>query len=162
MNRPAILAVSDDTHTLSSIEQELIEKPIKSHTIAPAGFGNPAVSSLDLAIQAEQNVRSLTDFSISKRYAADYEIVCERSASAALGRLEEMKQAGQQAAILLAECWMTEMDGTEFLMWGSGGGLHRHPSDPSISRRVMITSMLGAFMRAHHIGSIRWKYHVRL
>jgi thioredoxin reductase (NADPH) len=81
MNRPAILAVSDDTHTLSTVEQEL-----------------------------------------SKRYAADYEIVCERSASTALGRLEVMKQAGHPVAILLAECWMTDMDGTEFLM--RAGKLH--------------------------------------
>lgn len=52
---------------------------------------------------------------LSKRYAADYQVVCESSAVAGLNRLAEMKEDGQEVAVLLADCIMPEMPGEEFL-----------------------------------------------
>lgn len=51
---------------------------------------------------------------LRKRYSADYDIVCELSAEAALHQLEALKAAGTQVALLLADLWMLEMMGLEF------------------------------------------------
>jgi thioredoxin reductase (NADPH) len=50
-----------------------------------------------------------------RRYGADYRIVCERSASAALDRLKEMREAGEEVAVLLCDQWMPEMEGIRLL-----------------------------------------------
>src|SRR2546428_79287 len=52
---------------------------------------------------------------LHKRYGADYEIIAERSPVVALDRLREFNQLQEQAALLLADQWMPEMTGIEFL-----------------------------------------------
>jgi thioredoxin reductase (NADPH) len=56
-----------------------------------------------------------TERELRKRYAADYEIVCEPSPGAALQWLEAHTATGAPVAILLADLWMPEMTGVEFL-----------------------------------------------
>ena len=50
-----------------------------------------------------------------KRYAADYEVICESSAAAALQRLEALRKSSAQVAILLAALQMDAMTGIEYL-----------------------------------------------
>jgi thioredoxin reductase (NADPH) len=50
-----------------------------------------------------------------KRYAADYEIIGEPSAEAALQRLAALQVAGEQVAILLAALQMAAMTGIDYL-----------------------------------------------
>jgi thioredoxin reductase (NADPH) len=52
---------------------------------------------------------------LERRYASDYEVVCERSPEAALTRLEEMRDAGQQVAVVLAAQWMENVRGPDLL-----------------------------------------------
>jgi len=56
-----------------------------------------------------------TGWELQKRYGADYEIICEPSPEAALQRLEAHRAADVPVAILLADLWMPEMTGVEFL-----------------------------------------------
>ena len=52
---------------------------------------------------------------LHKRYGADYRVACEASAEAALEKLQDLKAAGEEVAVVLAEWWMSGMTGTEFL-----------------------------------------------
>lgn len=52
---------------------------------------------------------------VRKRYGADYTVVCEPSAQAALNRLEQMQAEGAQVILLIADAWMPEMTGMAFL-----------------------------------------------
>jgi thioredoxin reductase (NADPH) len=68
---------------------------------------------------------------LRRRYAADYEVCGQRSPAEALKHLEELKQAGREVAVLLADCWMPEMDGSEFL-------LHARTLFPSARRGLLV------------------------
>ena len=50
-----------------------------------------------------------------RRYGVDFEVRSARSADDALGQLGELRQAGADVALVLAEQWMTGMTGAELL-----------------------------------------------
>ncbi len=52
---------------------------------------------------------------LGRRYSSDYRILCERSAANALQRLEAMRAAGEDVAVVLAEQWIPELTGSELL-----------------------------------------------
>ena len=43
---------------------------------------------------------------LRRRYAADYRIYCEPSSEAAEARLREMRKAGDEVALVLADQWL--------------------------------------------------------
>ena len=61
---------------------------------------------------------------LQRRYAADYRIVCERSAPDALALLEAMRAAGEDVAVVLADQWMPDLTGDDLL--ASVRRLHPH------------------------------------
>ena len=58
------------------------------------------------------------------RYGSSYAVVTERSVRAALSWLQRHAAAGGEVALLLADQWMPEMTGIEFLV--EAGSLHPH------------------------------------
>jgi thioredoxin reductase (NADPH) len=52
---------------------------------------------------------------LERRYAADYRLVCEGSATAALEQLERLRAAGDDVALVLADQWMPDLTGSELL-----------------------------------------------
>lgn len=71
----------------------------------------PVLLSVD---DKEENLRRIRR-ELQKRYGSDYEVRCEQSAEKALCALEQWQEAGQEIALLLADQWMPEMTGIEFL-----------------------------------------------
>jgi len=71
----------------------------------------PILIAVDDQTQAIETVQH----ELLKRYAADYEVICESSAAAALQRLGALRVAGAQVAILLAALQMDAMPGIEYL-----------------------------------------------
>jgi thioredoxin reductase (NADPH) len=53
---------------------------------------------------------------LRRRYEADYDIAGATSAAEALIQLEELRSAGAQVALLIADQWMPDVTGTEFLV----------------------------------------------
>lgn len=49
-----------------------------------------------------------------RRYGADYRIVSNPSASSALDALAQIKAAGEEVALVIADQWMPETTGSEF------------------------------------------------
>ncbi len=52
---------------------------------------------------------------LARRYARDYRIRCEHSATAALGALQQMKDSGERLAVILAVQWTAGLTGEELL-----------------------------------------------
>jgi thioredoxin reductase (NADPH) len=55
-----------------------------------------------LAVDDDPGALARLEHELSRRYAVDYEIVCERSCSAALERLESVRDSGTAVALVLA------------------------------------------------------------
>jgi thioredoxin reductase (NADPH) len=52
---------------------------------------------------------------LRKRYGEDYHVVCESSTEAGMRRLRECEAAGEDVAVVLADQWVPQMTGAEFL-----------------------------------------------
>jgi len=85
------------------------------HARTPTGPEARATRPVVLAV--DDRVTDLREISreLHKRYGEDYRVVCERSPEAALGRLRKLEQAGEEVALVLADQWMAQMDGPDFL-----------------------------------------------
>jgi thioredoxin reductase (NADPH) len=73
------------------------------------------VKSILLAVDDQIHDMEAIQLELRKRYAADYKIIGELSAEAALQRLAALSAAGEDVAILLAALQMAEMMGIDYL-----------------------------------------------
>jgi thioredoxin reductase (NADPH) len=55
------------------------------------------------------------DRELTRRYASDYRVVCERSPAIALAKLEDLRARGREVALVLADQWMPHTTGSELL-----------------------------------------------
>jgi thioredoxin reductase (NADPH) len=55
------------------------------------------------------------EYELRKRYDKDYQVVSIPSSKWGIKRLEEFKAAGEEVALVLADQWMPDMSGTEFV-----------------------------------------------
>jgi thioredoxin reductase (NADPH) len=68
-----------------------------------------------LVVEDEREVRARIRGELERRYGADYRVRCVGSATDALARLEGWREAGDPVALVLADQWMPDMLGEEFL-----------------------------------------------
>src|SRR3712207_2353854 len=68
-----------------------------------------------LAVDDEPEGLDRVERELRKRYEADYQVVCKTSAEAGLRQLRDLKAAGEDAAVVLADQRMPGMSGIEFL-----------------------------------------------
>lgn len=73
------------------------------------------MKSILLAVDDQIHDMEAIQLELRKRYAADYKIIGELSAEAALQRLAALSAAGEDVAILLAALQMAEMMGIDYL-----------------------------------------------
>jgi thioredoxin reductase (NADPH) len=82
---------------------------------------------------------------LHRRYGADYEIAGTTSAGEALTQLDKIRSAGTEVALLIADQWMPDVTGTEFLV-------QAHEIAPNAQRLLMIdvgdVSARGPIVRA--------------
>jgi thioredoxin reductase (NADPH) len=76
-----------------------------------------ARTSRPVLLAVDEDAEALREISreLYKRYGDDYRVVCERSPEAALRRLQDSEEAGEEVALVLADQWMRRMSGTELL-----------------------------------------------
>jgi len=55
---------------------------------------------------------------LGKRYGADYRVLCELDAEAALRQLQRVQADGGQVALVLADQWMPTMTGVQQAIGG--------------------------------------------
>jgi thioredoxin reductase (NADPH) len=75
----------------------------------------PSKTPVLLAVDHDLDALSEIQRELHKRYDQDYRVMCESSTEAATARLEELKAAGEEVALVLADQWMPGTNGTEFL-----------------------------------------------
>jgi thioredoxin reductase (NADPH) len=68
-----------------------------------------------LAIDNDREALGRISSALRRRYGADYRVICERSASEAIARLEQMRDSGEMLALVLADQWTSETEGTAVL-----------------------------------------------
>ncbi len=52
---------------------------------------------------------------LRRRYGGEYQVMCETSAMWGMKRLKDLKAAGEEVALILADQWMPDIEGGEFL-----------------------------------------------
>jgi len=68
-----------------------------------------------MAVEDDAAAREQIRAELYRRYAGDYRILCETSATAAAQVLTNLKAAGDEVALVLADQWMPGLEGTELL-----------------------------------------------
>jgi thioredoxin reductase (NADPH) len=66
-------------------------------------------------VDDEPDVLASLAAALERRFGADYRIVTDPSPASALGRLEGARDRGEEVALLVADQWMPEMTGIEWL-----------------------------------------------
>jgi len=84
---------------------------------AQALVGPEAPASRPVLLAVDEDAGDLREISreLHKRYGEDYRVVCERFPEAALRRLRDLEGAGEEVALVLADQWMAEISGPDFL-----------------------------------------------
>jgi thioredoxin reductase (NADPH) len=78
--------------------------------------GADSTGPVMLVVENDSEARARIREELGRRYGADYSVTCQASPLAAIARLEAAREAGQQVALLLADQWLPEMTGREFLV----------------------------------------------
>ena len=87
-----------------------------------------------LAVDDDGDVLEALRQALGKRYGADYQILTERAAAVGLGVLERLRSQEVSVAVVIADQWMPQLTGVEFL-----AQVHQlHPS----ARRMLLIGVL--------------------
>src|SRR5215211_6790641 len=93
-------------------------------------YGENDVRGIENSVSAEQHLTSRPvlvgvdndpdalarlEHELRERYGSYYRVVCEGSPEAGMQMLRDLRAAGEEVAVVLAEGWMSGMAGTEFL-----------------------------------------------
>jgi thioredoxin reductase (NADPH) len=68
-----------------------------------------------LAVDDDAEALAKIKRELSERYGKGYRVVCEATTKAGIAELERCKAEGEDVALVLADLWMPEMSGPEFL-----------------------------------------------
>jgi thioredoxin reductase (NADPH) len=68
-----------------------------------------------LAVDDDPNALGRIEHELRQRYGSYYRVACEDSPEAGMRTLRELKAAGEDVAVVLADQWMPGMTGVEFL-----------------------------------------------
>lgn len=109
-----------------------------------------------LLIDDEATTLAALADALERRYGRDYRIIGEASAAAGVQRLEQLRAEAAEVALVIADQWMPEMTGVEFLTRAQD--LH-----PGAKRALLIDAMdqsaFGAILQATALGRIDLHLH---
>ena len=76
---------------------------------------NDDLKAAILVVEDESEARAMIRGELERRYGSDYHVTCQGSAVAALAKLERWRDEGKPVALVLADQWMPDLTGEEFL-----------------------------------------------
>lgn len=71
----------------------------------------PVIFAVDAGVESFLRI----EHGLRRRYEPEYRVVCETSAMWGMKRLEDLKATGEEVALILADQWMPDIEGGEFL-----------------------------------------------
>ena len=89
------------------------------------------VQPVVLAVDDDGDVLEALKQALGKRYGADYQVLTERSPAVGLGVLEWLRSQDVSVAVVIADQWMPQLTGVEFLA-------QAHQLHPSARRMLLI------------------------
>jgi thioredoxin reductase (NADPH) len=105
-------------------------------------------------VVGEAELRRSLEQQLTRRYGADYRVLCLAAPDLALRRLHELRREALEVPIVIADLWLPEMDGVAFLTQTR----ESHPTakrilifdfyDPAVDDKIIEGSAFGLFDRA--------------
>jgi thioredoxin reductase (NADPH) len=93
-----------------------------------------------LAVDDDTDALGKIEHELRSRYGSGYHVVCEASAETSIRTLEQCEANGDHVALVLADQWMPEMTGAEFLA-------RARQAFPTTKRALLIEWGLGEIRR---------------
>ena len=81
------------------------------NTSSASSTSKPVIFAVDSGVESFRRI----EYGLGRRYGLEYRVVCESSAMWGMKRLREFEAAGEEVALVLADQWMPDISGTEFL-----------------------------------------------
>ena len=109
------------SHSLKQTQEREAEASVREEDArrsrSPASSRAAAQGSKPMLVVADSGSVSFRriEHELKKRYDKDYQVVSIPSSKWGIKRLREFKAAGQEMALVLADQWMPDMSGTEFV-----------------------------------------------
>src|SRR5215203_4044024 len=75
------------------------------------GALKPVIFAVDSGAESFARI----EYGLRRRYSNEYQVMCETSAMWGMKRLRDLKAAGEEVALILADQWMPDIAGDEFL-----------------------------------------------
>jgi thioredoxin reductase (NADPH) len=86
------------------------EVPVREASSEP-GASKPVIFAVDAGAESFARI----EYGLRRRYGVEYQVMCETSAMWGMKRLKDLKAAGAEVALILADQWMPDIEGAEFL-----------------------------------------------
>src|SRR5829696_2232600 len=86
------------------------EVPVREASSEP-GASKPVIFAVDAGAESFARI----EYGLRRRYGVEYQVMCETSAMWGMKRLRDLKAAGEEVALVLADQWMPDIEGAEFL-----------------------------------------------
>src|SRR5215208_5239700 len=86
------------------------EVPVREASSEP-GASKPVIFAVDAGAESFARI----EYGLRRRYGVEYQVMCETSAMWGMKRLKDLKAAGEEVALFLADQWMPDIEGAEFL-----------------------------------------------
>jgi thioredoxin reductase (NADPH) len=96
-------------HEESSARKER-EGPVGDLSSGPDAH-KPVIFAVDAGVESSPRI----EYGLRRRYGVEYRVICETSAMWGMKRLGDLKAAGEEVALILADQWMPDIEGDEFL-----------------------------------------------
>jgi thioredoxin reductase (NADPH) len=93
-----------------SIADEYHEAAV-GNTSSRSSTAKPIIFAVDAGVESFRRI----EYGLRRRYGAEYQVMCESSAMWGMRRLRDLKAAGEEVALVLADQWMPDISGMDFL-----------------------------------------------
>jgi thioredoxin reductase (NADPH) len=98
--------------TAMGVENEVGEEGQDHEKMQASSASKPVIFAVDGGAESFLRI----EYGLRRRYGGEYQVVCESSAMWGMKRLQEIKTTGDEVALILADQWMPDITGAEFLV----------------------------------------------
>jgi thioredoxin reductase (NADPH) len=102
--------MSDDGHDEKRPAHAASDVPIRDVSI-DVHARKPVIFAVDAGVASFGRI----EYGLRRRYGVEYQVICETSAMWGMKKLRDLRAAGEEVALILADQWMPDITGDEFL-----------------------------------------------